>query len=166
MHHEKTAVNWEAVGAVGEILGAIGVILTLVYLSIQVRQSTKASRANTAQQFSTNWITLNLAYAHDTERLAVLLSDPDITDIERQRSMAFWRALTQQWSNSYYQYRHGNLDDELFTHTKREIKAYLSDPLLREHLEILLWGQEAYLPNDAFGALVKDIIAEVDGADA
>jgi hypothetical protein len=38
-------VNWEAVGAVGEIIGAIAVILTLIYLSIQLRQNTIAVRA-------------------------------------------------------------------------------------------------------------------------
>lgn len=30
-------MNWEALGAIGEIVGAIGVIITLVYLAIQIR---------------------------------------------------------------------------------------------------------------------------------
>jgi len=33
-------MNWEAIGAVGEILGAVAVLITLVYLAIQIRQST------------------------------------------------------------------------------------------------------------------------------
>ncbi len=32
-------MNWQAVGAIGEILGAVGVIVTLVYLAVQVRQN-------------------------------------------------------------------------------------------------------------------------------
>ena len=32
-------MNWEAIGAVGEILGAIAVIGTLIYLAVQVRHS-------------------------------------------------------------------------------------------------------------------------------
>jgi hypothetical protein len=36
-------MNWEAIGAVGELLGAIGVILTLIYLAIQIRQNTESS---------------------------------------------------------------------------------------------------------------------------
>jgi hypothetical protein len=35
-------VNWEAIGAIAELLGAIGVITTLIYLSIQIRQNTHA----------------------------------------------------------------------------------------------------------------------------
>ena len=32
-------MNWEAIGAIGELAGAIGVIVTLVYLAIQIRQN-------------------------------------------------------------------------------------------------------------------------------
>ena len=33
-------MNWEAIGAIGEIVGALGVILTLGYLAYQIRQNT------------------------------------------------------------------------------------------------------------------------------
>lgn len=33
-------MNWEAVGAIGEVTGAILILVTLVYLSIQIRQNT------------------------------------------------------------------------------------------------------------------------------
>jgi hypothetical protein len=38
-------INWEAVGAIGEIVGAVAVVLTLGYLAVQIRQNTNASRA-------------------------------------------------------------------------------------------------------------------------
>lgn len=34
-------MNWEAIGAVANVLAAIGVIATLIYLSIQIRQNNK-----------------------------------------------------------------------------------------------------------------------------
>lgn len=30
-------MNWDAIGAVGEVLGAVAVIATLAYLAVQVR---------------------------------------------------------------------------------------------------------------------------------
>jgi hypothetical protein len=42
-------VNWEAVGAIAEILGAIGVILSLAYLSVQIRSNTKQLRFSASQ---------------------------------------------------------------------------------------------------------------------
>ena len=38
-------MNWQAIGAMGEILGAAAVVLTLFYLGVQIRQNTKVSRA-------------------------------------------------------------------------------------------------------------------------
>ena len=32
-------MNWEAIGAVGELIGAMAVVITLVFLGLQVRQS-------------------------------------------------------------------------------------------------------------------------------
>jgi hypothetical protein len=38
-------MNWEAIGAVGEVLGGLAVLVTLIYLSIQVRQNTRFAKA-------------------------------------------------------------------------------------------------------------------------
>ena len=42
-------MNWEAIGAVGEIVGALAVFLTLAYLAIQIRQNTKTIRHQNEQ---------------------------------------------------------------------------------------------------------------------
>ena len=36
-------MNWEAIGAIGEIVGAAAVIITLIYLASQVRTARKAT---------------------------------------------------------------------------------------------------------------------------
>ena len=40
-------MNWEAIGAIGEVVGAVGVVATLLYLAVQVRLSRQATDANT-----------------------------------------------------------------------------------------------------------------------
>ncbi len=39
-------MNWEAIGAIGEVVGGIGVIVTLGYLAVQIRQNTGQLRRN------------------------------------------------------------------------------------------------------------------------
>ncbi len=39
-------MDWEAIGAIGEVLGAIGVIFSLVYLASQIRASTRQTNAD------------------------------------------------------------------------------------------------------------------------
>ncbi len=43
-------MDWEALGAIGEMVGAIAVVATLGYLAIQLRLNTKSVYANTHQQ--------------------------------------------------------------------------------------------------------------------
>jgi len=48
-------MNWEAIGAIGEVAGSLGVIATLVYLAIQIRSNTvmtqTASRQDVARDY-------------------------------------------------------------------------------------------------------------------
>ncbi|MFT4815649.1 MAG: hypothetical protein ACI9IQ_001142, partial [Cyclobacteriaceae bacterium] len=39
-------MNWDAIGALGEVAGALVVIISVVYLASQVRQNTAVSRAD------------------------------------------------------------------------------------------------------------------------
>jgi len=66
-------LNWEAIGAVGEILGAIGVIATLGYLAIQIRQSTKATKV----------ANYNEAIHHATAMMMHITKDEEISRIWR-----------------------------------------------------------------------------------
>ena len=43
-------LNWDAIGAVGEILGAIAVLATLLYLARQIKQSTVMLRSQSRRQ--------------------------------------------------------------------------------------------------------------------
>ena len=36
-------MNWDAIGAMAELAGALGVIASLIYVATQIRQSTRAS---------------------------------------------------------------------------------------------------------------------------
>lgn len=42
-------MNWEAIGAVANLFAALGVIATLIYLAMQIRQNTKAVRSSSIE---------------------------------------------------------------------------------------------------------------------
>ena len=42
-------MNWDAIGAVGEIIGAIAVVVSLMYLAVQIRTSSKLAKAQMFQ---------------------------------------------------------------------------------------------------------------------
>lgn len=45
-------MNWDAIGAIGEIVGAIAVVATLAYLARQMRDNSKQVKLNTTQSFA------------------------------------------------------------------------------------------------------------------
>ena len=95
-------MNWEAIGAIGEIIGAVGVILTLGYLAYQIRQNTiqleQNERTATAAAVSvsaTNYRE-NRRYIYATKEVAGIvlqgMADPEsLDDIDQYR----FRLITQ-----------------------------------------------------------------------
>jgi hypothetical protein len=64
-------MNWEAIGAVGEIVGALAVFLTLIYLAMQIRQNTLSVRA----------AAVDASISHVSNIRESIFASADITDI-------------------------------------------------------------------------------------
>lgn len=60
-------MNWEAIGAVGEIVGALAVFLTLIYLAIQIRQNTKAVQASAIDSANSQVSNIRMHIFSDSE---------------------------------------------------------------------------------------------------
>jgi hypothetical protein len=52
-------MNWDAIGSVAELLGAAGVIVSLIYLSFQIRTNTKTIKAGATNDTYTGWSDFN-----------------------------------------------------------------------------------------------------------
>ncbi|MCR9094615.1 MAG: hypothetical protein NXI30_10400 [bacterium] len=101
-------MNWEAIGAIGEIIGALGVIITLLYLASQLRQNTRALGVTSIDSTTQVGNEIRSLMASDpvvTELYYRGLRDPDSLDeIERERlrlilTNALW-ALWNAWAQS------------------------------------------------------------------
>ena len=82
-------MNWDAIGAVGEFIGAILVGATLIYLAFQLRQNTKALTSSTFQAVSSNMASNMEFFAGDPAISALLVKAQDglgeLTAQERAR---------------------------------------------------------------------------------
>ena len=125
-------MNWEAIGAVGEILGAIGVIVTLGYLASQIRQNSKLLRASTtaaSHQVQTNITTL-LAQDPDANRIYWEgLEDPDaLTEEERRRFDPLLTLFLQHSRQQHQFHRDGVGDPEEWTYVRQGLGWLLERP--------------------------------------
>ncbi len=64
-------MNWDAIGAIGEISGAIAVVATLLYLSKQIRQNSRSVEISALRDTTAQW-------NHWSEMLA---TSADLADI-------------------------------------------------------------------------------------
>jgi hypothetical protein len=60
-------MNWDAIGAVAELLGAIAVFCTLAYLALQIKQSNKQSLDNATEALISNSNNLRFSLIENAE---------------------------------------------------------------------------------------------------
>ena len=108
-------MNWDAVGAIGEIVSAIAVLGTLIYLAMQIRQSSDTQRAQTHQQLAHDRIiNYRLMIANKEIRDAVSKAQfgkPLTTDEQR---LLYWLSMAnlRAYENELYQHSKGMIEDE------------------------------------------------------
>jgi hypothetical protein len=110
----RMTMNWEAAGAIGEIIGALAVFLTLAYLAIQIRQNTKAVQAS-AVDASINQVTSVRQSIYENTEVAGIyvqgLADPKgLDDVSRTRFRILMHNIFLAISNVYSQASFAGLD--------------------------------------------------------
>jgi len=60
-------MNWEALGAIGETVGAVAVIVTLGYLALQIRQNTQSLRLAAAHGWKSDGLDLRMRIVQDPD---------------------------------------------------------------------------------------------------
>lgn len=66
-------MHWDAIGAIGEIIGAIAVVVTLIYFSLQIRQYDRGLRSSTFH-----------ATMHEFNQINIQQLDPPLTGLMEQ----------------------------------------------------------------------------------
>lgn len=132
-------MNWEAIGAVGEIIGAIAVLLTLLYLAIQVRESSKATRLQTAQStfhLSFEMVTL-LASGQNPEVWSKFRREgwKSLTSSEQVRAGSILISLFTTYDSHYHSFLEGTLSPEIHSSYTSRLRLQLKVPSIREWWE-------------------------------
>src|SRR5437773_2296490 len=65
------AMNWEMISAVGQMLGAVGVIISIVYLAAQIRNQNKESQRAAMNVLTTHWSDLNRSLVENPDLAAL-----------------------------------------------------------------------------------------------
>ena len=142
----------EDLGNLGEFIASVGVLITLVYLAIQIRQNTAAIRVQTRQALSeTQFANINLR-ATDPQLSLIIAKvnrNEPLDDDEQARFYYHADASMRQFENAYSHYRAGMLSEEDWQAQRRSIIVTLRTPLARE-----MWSGLKHTYNQDFCAAV------------
>ena len=122
-------MNWEAIGAIGEIVGAFAVVLSLLYLAIQIRSQGRESRIASVHE-------LNESFRH----AITAFQNPNLADVfarakddfeslpetERLQFISMVQGIMRVWEDAFHQHQQKRLNDTQWQAMVVQFSGYLS----------------------------------------
>jgi hypothetical protein len=122
-------MNWEAIGAVGEILSAGGVVITLIYLTVQLRQTTHAMKSATFQAINDGMSQVSQVLATDPALAGLFLKAQDgLSALNPEERVRFSFALVMAMRRLHavdVQREFGMVSDEFADGYERSVTSVL-----------------------------------------
>ncbi len=151
-------MNWEAIGAAGELLGAVAVVMTLVYLATQVRQNTNAMNVAAKQEMTRQFSDFcDMLLGHD-ELLDVHTKGVMAAEVNEREAQKFNILMLKAFwyfSSMHYQYEVHSLDEEEWHQSREMIANYCARPGTRDW-----WAQNKQNFSSSFIYFIDFLIAE------
>ena len=157
-------MSWDAIAAIGELLSAIAVLVTLVYLAAQIRLNSQEIAANTR--------VARLAARHASQealsRFRNLISNPELAELylkgcadykglapaDRLRFASVLQELLLAYDLIYQQLNEGTYESDMWDRLMPVILTTLRQPGVRDW-----WGRNKSLFRPAFVAAVEEGIS-------
>ncbi len=122
-------MNWEAIGAVGEIIGAFAVVTSLAYLALQIRNQNQEARMAAMHDI---YVGYRDTLATIADGVMADIIDKGIVDYEALtqpemiRLIAGVGRLFRVWEETYLLHEAGRLDSRMWDSMLRQFNGYMS----------------------------------------
>jgi len=146
----------EQYASLGEIIAAMAVVASFIYLGIELRHTGRAIGAQTRDSIADGFINLNMAAVSDptVARFIVLgLDRPDaLSDIEAVQFSMFLRAVFNQFDRVQKLYRLGLIQESNWAVYAKECAALMATP-----------GGEKYVQGNELVAVLQTEVSAFSG---
>ncbi len=153
-----TIQDW---GAIGEIVGGVAVVVTLIYLAFQIRQNTRAIRLSASHAASVGIRDMYALVAEQTDLSeAIHKGSKDPSSISGAEKMRYWGFLgfwLYAFENAYIQLTEDALDPRHWSGMKRMMIDYTSVPGFRDY-----WPNRRHWFSEDFQHFMESEILQTD----
>ena len=130
-------MNLDSLSTWIDIIGAIGVVASLIYLAIQIRHNTRAMMAQSAREAVAAMRDFNQAMINDPEISRIFRVGAEnltnLTEAERGRFGHILFNFFKTAEELHYQYLKGTLDPEIWESWKGIVSLYATSPGFTEY---------------------------------
>ncbi len=155
----RRSVTLEDLGNTGEFLGAIAVLISLIYLALQIRHNTMTVRAVTSAAVSESLARVTEVVGADPQTARVytlgLAGDSTLSPEESFQFNYLFATYMRRVENAYYQQLRGFVDSEHWQTTDRILSLAMELPGARRK-----WEGARSVYSDQFVAYVDRILIE------
>ena len=139
----------------GQVIGAIAVVVSLIYVAAQIRQNTNAVRAATAQSLHEHFASWYHVIASDASLAQLATSGlrdyTTLSDMEKARFVSLFMAFLAYFQNAFLKWKQGLLAPSLWKSWEQVMMNLIGAPGGKA-----LWKERAYLFDDEFRRHVED----------
>jgi hypothetical protein len=148
-------VNWEAISAIGQIVGALAVVISLIYLASEVRSNARATRLASMRSMSDalNRCIQQLAESPHLSEL-YYLGIHDVESLEGADLVRFSALMNQLFricEEMYYQQLEGHLDPRVW----RGFEAIIHDVIGYPGIQAW-WRSRSHWFGEEFAKLINE----------
>lgn len=121
----------ETINSVAQIVAAVGVIASLFYLAVQIRQNTKSQRSVVVDSLTNSLIVLLGPQADPTVMRGFAAAVEDwhgAREEDRMRAIAMLFTTFKLFENAWFQQQQGTLEREQWEGWDRHIRVYYHRP--------------------------------------
>jgi hypothetical protein len=148
----------EALGNIGDFLGGIGVVITLIYLATQIRQNTATVRANGAASHSEGLNNITLLLAQDSDARSVYFQGlSDYEGLSEDSQLQFdliMQYFCQGLQRSLHLHRESAINEEAWEETVAAVSFLAVRPGFRRW-----WKKWGSIYPTHFNEFIEDSLA-------
>ncbi|WP_258104176.1 hypothetical protein [Marinoscillum sp. MHG1-6] len=143
-----------------ELVSAIAVIWTLIYLAKQIKDSTNIAASNARQAISESLLSNTITYFSDSEFRSIFNKHLKGEELKTEQILylaTYSYFFFRSYENIHYQYRNKLVSTEDWGAFRTNLKALCQTPALRD-----FWKRENQNFNKSFQAEVSKIFQELN----
>ena len=150
--------NWDVITAAAELIGAAAVVISLIYLALQVRNQVKESQMSVVNSLTQQWCEALQTFAIDEQLYRIWyrgVADFDaLTEEERGRFSAILINLTQIFESLHLHHLDGKVDPGLWEGFDNRLRDVFATPGAQRW-----WKLRQHWHSKAFQAYVSEVIS-------